>query len=361
MSGNTPCPVMIAAGGTGGHVYPALAVAELLRSRNVPVIWLGTKNGIEARVVPEAGFTVEWVDISGLRGKGLQQLIHMPLRMVRSLIQAYRVFRRRRPSVVLGMGGFVAGPAGIMALLLRRPLVIHEQNSIPGLTNRVLSRFASRVFTAFPGVFSGKISVEQIGNPIRASLHPKKYRDEYPGGSERAFRVLVIGGSQGARTLNRIVPAAVAACSVPITVTHQCGVAELEQTRAQYAQLSIDVDVKPFITDMQAAYNWADLVVCRSGAMTVSELTAVGLPSVLVPYPHAVDNHQQTNAQWLVNASAALLLTENELSVESLAATFNELCTDSERLQNMATNARNLYRQGAAERVADALLEVSQR
>jgi len=351
-------PVLIAAGGTGGHVYPALAVAEVLRARDVPVIWLGTPGGLEARVVPAAGIDIEWVNVAGLRGKGLVATLMAPLQLVRSLVQAWRVFRRWQPSAVLGMGGFVAGPGGVMALLFRRPLIIHEQNSVAGLTNRLLSRFARRVFTAFPNVFKPAINAEQIGNPVRAEfsqLAEPGVRLCHDG----HCRLLVVGGSRGARRLNEVVPAALAGCPLELEVRHQSGTAELDSTRARYQQYRVTADVMPFIDAMVDAYGWADILICRAGAMTIAELTAAGLGSILVPYPYAVDDHQRTNALWLVRSGAATMLLDRDLDAAVLAETLTGLCADRQQLITMAVNARALHRDGAAERVADALLEAT--
>ena len=372
MNIHTQAPVMIAAGGTGGHVYPALAVARVLQDANIPVVWMGTRQGLEGRVVPEAGIPMEWITVAGLRGKSLQETLLGPLKLLRALYQAFRAFRRHRPRAVLGMGGFVAGPGGLMALLTRKPLVIHEQNSVAGLTNRLLSRFASRVLTAFPAVFKTLTKAEQVGNPVRRDIEQlgETARRSIKG---TVCHVLVVGGSLGARTLNRTVPEALAkwvAGSVTdsqkiqsLSVWHQTGAAELDATRAAYAehnsadQLSTRVDA--FIDDMVAAYAWADIVICRAGAMTVAELSAAGLPGILVPYPYAVDDHQTTNALWLVNADAAVSIADSELSVSRLVQELSTLLSDEERLSQMSVNARNVFKPEAARRVADALLEVS--
>ncbi|MBX2825649.1 MAG: undecaprenyldiphospho-muramoylpentapeptide beta-N-acetylglucosaminyltransferase [Gammaproteobacteria bacterium] len=347
---------MIAAGGTGGHVYPALAVAEVLRSRDVPVIWLGTRTGLEARVVPAAGIDIEWVNVSGLRGKNFRDTLVAPLKLVQSLAQAWKIFRRWRPRAVLGMGGFVAGPGGLMALLFRLPLVIHEQNSVAGLTNRLLSRFARRVFTAFPNVFNATIGEEQIGNPVRDDLENLSSPVDRMQ-HEDNFRLLVVGGSRGARRLNEIVPAALANTDLPLQVRHQTGSAEQSMTQQRYAEYAGAVEVVPYIEDMAEAYGWADIMICRAGAMTVSELTAAGLASILIPYPHAVDDHQRSNALWLVQAGAATMIAEDELDADVLVDKLEALCRDRQTLVGMAARARELHRPGAAERVADALLE----
>lgn len=351
-------PVMIAAGGTGGHVYPALAVAEVLRSRNIPVVWLGTKSGLEARVVPAAGFNIEWVNVAGIRGKNLLQTLMAPIKLLHSLVQAWRVFSRCKPVAVLGMGGFVAGPGAIVALLRRKPLIIHEQNSVAGMTNRWASLFAARVYTAFPDVFKSSVDAIEIGNPVRTEIEAI----ENPNSRMQRTgpcRLLVVGGSRGAHSLNTTVPQAAARCSAPISVWHQTGEADYQSTNEAYQAAQIDARVSPFIDQIVAAYSWADLIICRAGAMTVSELAAAGLGSILVPYPYAVDDHQRTNATWLVQAKAAVLLSNDELTVEKLSSTLEQLISDRDALLQMATNARGLHKSNAASTVADALQEVA--
>lgn len=354
----TTTPVLIAAGGTGGHVYPALAVARVLQQRNVPVIWMGTQSGLEARVVPEAGIDIEWINVVGLRGKSVLHLMVAPFKIIYSLAQTWRAFGRCNPGVVLGMGGFVAGPSSLVALLRRKPLVIHEQNSIAGLTNRWVSRFASRIFTAFPDVFTTAKQVEQIGNPVRADIEAIKQPNLRTSHTE-AMRILVVGGSLGAHSLNVTVPDALALCGVPVSVWQQTGPADLNATEERYRELGIQARVSAYIEDMVAAYTWADLIICRAGAMTVSELAAVGLASVLIPYPFAVDDHQTSNAMWLVNAGAGVILSNQELTPQALAYVVKPLLTDQERRIQMAVNARSLHKPHAAEKVADALLQES--
>ena len=369
-------PVVIAAGGTGGHVVPALAVADVLAARGVPVIWFGTRAGIEARLVPVAGIDIRWIDVAGLRGKGPLGLLTGPLRLVRAIVQSALLLGRLRPRAVLGMGGFVSGPVGLAAVLLRCPLVLHEQNAVAGLTNRRLARFASRVLAAWPDAFGDAVRAEVIGNPVRGDITARRTaaigRPGIAGGDEadgpRApLALLVIGGSRGARALNEIVPAAVAALGVPVAVRHQCGEADAKAVRARYEEIARTgrdgtgdgpaVRVEPFIDDMARAYRDADLVICRSGAMTVTELAALGVASILVPFPHAVDDHQSLNARRLSEAGAALLLPQPILTAERLAAEITRLASDRASLGAMAAAARNCFRAGAAEAVADALLE----
>ena len=366
MSTRTDAPVMIAAGGTGGHVYPALAVARVLQESNIPVVWMGTRQGLEGRVVPAAGIPVEWITVAGLRGKSIRDTVLGPIKLIRAVYQAFRAFRRHRPRAVLGMGGFVAGPGGLMALLTRKPLVIHEQNSVAGLTNRLLSRFASRVLTAFPNVFKTLGRAEHVGNPVRRDID--QLGSTRTGSSNSAHcHVLVVGGSLGARSLNRTVPEALSLVAPstgrPLSVWHQTGAAELDATRDAYSTIantqSVSCRVDSFIEDMVSAYAWADIVICRAGAMTVSELSAAGLPGILVPYPHAVDDHQTTNALWLVNAGAAIAISDRDLTATRLASELTGLLSDEVQLAQMSVNARNVFKPDAARRVADALLEVS--
>lgn len=346
-------PILIMAGGTGGHVFPALAVAHELRARGVPVVWLGTQLGIEARLVPEAGFPIEWLNIGGLRGKGLLAIVLAPIRLLVACAQALRVLQRRKPCAVLGMGGFAAGPGGLMAWLLRKPLLIHEQNAVPGLTNRLLAKLADRVMEAFPETL-GKKAV-YLGNPVRKEITelsaPELRLVEHKG----PLRLLVIGGSLGAVRLNEVVPEAIAKMNIEArpVIRHQTGVANLETARAHYNEYDVAAQVEAFIDDMSAAYGWADLVICRSGAMTVFELAAAGVASILVPYPHAVDDHQTSNAGYLEKVGAAIIRQQHDLSSEWLSQTIMQLTQQRDRLLNMARAARTQARPGAAHEVAE--------
>jgi len=353
--------VLIMAGGTGGHVFPALAVARYLREKGIEVVWLGTRRGLEARIVPEAGFPIEFISISGLRGKGILGWLLAPLRLCIALWQAVRVCLRCRPGAVLGLGGFVTGPGGIAAWLLRRPLVIHEQNAIAGLTNRLLSRLARRVLEAFPGSFPTGIKTEQTGNPVRMDIAQLPDPATRIGTHQGQCRLLVIGGSLGAQALNEIIPAALAqlpAASRPV-IWHQAGQNKDISTREGYAKAQIEARVEPFIADMAAAYSWADLVVCRAGALTISELAAAGVGAILVPYPHAVDDHQTRNALYLTEAGAARLILQAELTPETLAQVLRDLLSGGrEGLVKMANAARGLAKPAATQRVAETCLEV---
>ncbi len=348
--------VLVMAGGTGGHIFPALAVARELRERGHTVVWLGAAQGMETRIVPAAGFPLEQIRIHGLRGKGWQQRLAAPLQLLRALGQSWRILRKHRPNVVLGMGGFVAGPAGVLSGLLRIPLVIHEQNAIPGFTNRCLAPLARRVATAFPSRWHrGQV----LGNPIRpeiATLPPPALR--FAGRTGR-LRLLVLGGSLGAQRLNAAVPAALHLLPEALRpeVWHQTGASQFEQTAQTYAQLGLTAKVVPFIDAMADAYAWADMALCRAGAMTVSELAAVGLGALLVPYPHAVDDHQTANAGYLVAASAAQLIPDATLTPAALADAWRN--TDRASCLAQAQAARAVAKPEAAQQVAALCLAVA--
>lgn len=350
-------PVMILAGGTGGHVFPALAVAEELRRRNVPVVWMGTRAGLEARVVPAAGIELEWLAVRGLRRKGIVGWLGAPWMLLRSTLQALRILRKHRPRAVLGMGGYVSGPGALASRVLGVPLLLHEQNAIPGFTNEKLLRIARRVMTGFEGVFEGD-KVVFTGNPVRRAIAELPARDlsEING---RPLRLLVLGGSHGAQALNEAVPAALARLDRGLRpeVWHQSGERSLAAAGEAYRAHALEARVVPFIDDMAAAYGWADLAIARAGALTVAELAAAGLPAVLVPFPFAVDDHQTANARALVERDAAVLMPQDHLTPERLAATLRELLGDREHLRAMAGHARELGRPDAAARVAELCLE----
>lgn len=348
-------PVLIMAGGTGGHVFPALAVARELLHAGVPVIWLGTRKGLEARVVPEAGIPMQWVKVSGLRGKGVLRLLMAPFMLAIALWQAFVVMLRIRPGVVLGMGGFVTGPGGVMARLLRRPLLIHEQNSVAGMTNRWLSRIATQVMEAFPGALPGAV---HTGNPVRADIAGLPPPGERLAGRNGRLRVLVLGGSLGAQALNETVPKALARLdeSSRPEVMHQTGTRTLAAALDAYKVAGLDAQIEPFIEDMASAYAWADIVICRAGALTVAELAAAGIGSVLVPYPFAVDDHQTGNARFLEDADAAILLPQTELEPTRLAELLAGFVARRERLLEMAQAARRLAKPDAARQVSELCL-----
>ena len=356
--------ILIMAGGTGGHVFPALAVAETLRGRGAEVVWLGTRRGLEARVAPAAGFDVDWLRVAGLRGKGAVTWLLAPLSVAVAVGQAVAVMLHRRPMVVLGMGGYATGPGGVAAWLLRIPLLIHEQNAIAGLTNRLLSRLATRVLAAFPGAFPQRRRALLVGNPVRAALTALPVPEERMRNRGGALRVLVIGGSLGERDLNELMPRALQRLAPerrPV-VRHQTGERHLEDARRAYEAAGVSAEsIVPFIDDMAAAYAWADLVVSRAGALTVAELAATGVGAVLVPYPHAADEHQTANARYLADNGAAILISQERLTPEGLADLLDGFTAAGQRrrLIDMATAARRLARPDAAERIASVCMEAA--
>jgi len=365
-------PALIMAGGTGGHVFPALALARVLREQAIEVVWLGTRRGLEARIVPAEPLPIEWLTIAGLRGKGALALLAAPFRLAAALFQACRVMSRHRPFVVVGLGGFVTGPGGIAAWLTRRPLVIHEQNAIAGFTNRVLAHFARDVLEAFPGSFGAGVRARTVGNPVRREITSTAPPAERFAARSGPLRILVVGGSQGAVRLNTIVPLALAAVAarLPIEVRHQAGSRWQDAAESSYAGARVPAQVVPFIEDMAAAYGWADLVICRSGALTISELAAAGVGAILVPFPAAVDDHQTANARHLVNAGAAVLIQERELTADRLAAEIERLAASAhpsgpERLNRepllaMAERARSLALPHAVDELAAACLKYAE-
>lgn len=360
----TQRPVMILAGGTGGHIFPGLAVAAALRARDVPVVWMGADGGMETRLVPQHGIAIETIPIQGFRGKGVGALLRLPMRLLAAVRAAARVLRTHRPRAVVSFGGFAAGPGGIASAIAGIPLLVHEQNRAPGMTNRVLAKVARRVLTGFPDSFPGKETV--VGNPVRdviLRIAPPAQRLHREDGE---FRVLILGGSQGARALNQSVPQALRALrgdpafAGRLLVRHQCGEKMREDAMEAYAASGVDASVEPFIADMAEAYAWADLVICRAGALTLAEVCAAGVASAIVPLPTAVDDHQTKNGMFLVERGAARLCRQSDTLADALATTLRELAIDAPKRLAMAEAARALARPDAAERVADAVLEVSQ-
>jgi UDP-N-acetylglucosamine--N-acetylmuramyl-(pentapeptide) pyrophosphoryl-undecaprenol N-acetylglucosamine transferase len=354
-----PPSVLIMAGGTGGHVFPALAVAERLRMHGATVTWMGARRGLEATLVPKAGIPMEWIEIAGLRGKGLRRRLLMPIMLSRALWQAGGILRRLRPAVVLGMGGFASGPGGMMARLLGIPLIVHEQNAIAGLTNRWLARVAGRVFQAFPETFPATQRAVTVGNPVREVIAKLPLPAERFANRKGRRRLLVVGGSQGALALNQLVPQALALLEEGERpeVWHQAGGQLHEAAEVAYREAGITARLTPFIENMAEAYGWADLVLCRAGALTIAELAAAGIGAVLVPFPFAVDDHQTANARFLEKDNAALVVQQAELTAERLAALLRELLSDRDRLLRMAEAARRLAKVDAAEQVALACLK----
>lgn len=353
--------ILIAAGGTGGHVYPALEIARCLRARGINVEWLGTRKGLEARLVPGEGFKLHALSVGGLRGKGMLRWLLAPVTLIAALGSSLKVLRKVRARLVLGMGGYAAGPGGVAAWLMRVPLFIHEQNAVPGLTNRLLARIASKVMEAFPGSFDAKVGALHTGNPVRAEIGALPDPETRFANRAGPIRVLVLGGSQGARAINRVLPDALAALpsKQSVQVRHQAGSLHLEDTRALYAKAGVDVEPVAFIDDMAAAYAWADLVICRAGAMTVCELAAAGVAAVLVPFPFAVDDHQTRNAKYLSDAGAAVLVRESDLTPALICDLLLEFASARQRLLRMASRARRLSVPDAAERVTGWCLEAA--
>lgn len=354
--------VLIMAGGTGGHVYPAMAVAETLRARGYGIAWLGTSKGLEARVVPAKGFTIHFISAVGVRGKGFIDLLKAPFLMLQGLVESMRVIRRVDPVVVLGMGGFVTVPGGLASWLMRKPLVIHEQNAVAGTANRLLSRFAVRALQGFPGALD---DAEETGNPVRAEITTMTQKsistDELP-----ALRLLVLGGSLGAKPINDVLPAMLSKlrATTRLQVRHQTGITTHDATRTLYRDAGLSLDnldlrVDAYIEDMASAYQWADLVLCRAGAITLAEIACAGLPAILVPLPHAIDDHQNRNAAHFVEEGAAILMPQAGLTAETLAQTIARLASDRRELAAMAREARSLARPDAASKVADVCVEAS--
>lgn len=348
-------PIMITAGGTGGHVYPGLAVAKALMAQGIPVVWMGTRKGLEARVVPEAGIPMAWLDVNGLRGKGWKTLVMAPINLVRALVQSVQIMLRHKPAAILGMGGFVAGPGGLVAALMGKPVVIHEQNAVAGLTNKLLSRLSRRVLEGFPNTFAAADKVMATGNPVRLDIaNLPEPSERFAARANEPVRVLIVGGSLGAQALNEMVPQALACLPVAQRpqVRHQAGVRNIDFAQQQYMDAGVEAEVMPFIEDMAEAYAWADLVICRSGALTIAELAAAGVAAVLVPYPYAVDDHQTANGNYLADNGAALLMQQRDLNVERLAEVLQDLCIERSKLLQMSIAARQLAKPYATAQVA---------
>lgn len=342
------CRALIMAGGTGGHIFPGLAVGEGLRGAGWDVAWMGAPGGMEERLVPQQGYRMQWVDFGGVRGKGIARWLRLPPRLLRALAQAARALRSERPRVVLGMGGYISVPGGLLARLFGASLVLHEQNAVAGLSNRLLARIASRVLCAFPGALPG---AEWVGNPVRRAIRElAEPRQRYAARAGR-LQLLVVGGSLGAQALNDMLPRALALIEPARRpqVVHQSGRGQLQALRQAYAEAGVEADCREFIDDMAEAYARADLVVCRAGASTVSEVACAGVAALFVPFPHAVDDHQTANARYLADAGAALLAQQAELDPQRLAERLLALRRDA--LQQMACKARKLSRSDAVERM----------
>ena len=355
-------PVMILAGGTGGHVFPALAVAKQIEQQSVPIIWVGTKRGIESRVVPNAGFKIEWIAVNGLRGKNMATYLLAPFKLALASLQVSWLLIKHRPCAVLGMGGFVAGPGGLIAALLRKPLIIHEQNAIAGLTNRILAPFAKRIVTGFPSTFV-RNNVEVLGNPVREEISQMQRIQNVADPETRPLNVLIFGGSLGAHALNETVPAALAQVienlldELKPNIWHQTGENKHDFTQEKYTHYGVSARVDAFIENMQDAYAWADLVICRAGAITVAELSVAGLGAIFIPYPYAVEDHQTANASALVNAGAAIMVDEKNLTAEKLAQLLTDLLSNREKIKSFAKAATAFAKPQAARDVAKVCLQ----
>lgn len=351
--------VMIMAGGTGGHIFPGLAVADALKVKGIPVRWLGAEGGMETIQVPPAGIELDLVAITGLRGKGLMRWVKMPLMLLRAVWQARRILAVTQPGCAVSFGGYAAAPGGIAAWTKGIPVLVHEQNRIPGLTNRLLARIARKILQGFPGTFPASAHAVDSGNPVRREVADLPDPRSRFTGRSGAVRLLVTGGSQGARILNQTVPSALALLpgNIAIEVRHQAGAKRVDEALEMYAAANVDAHITPFIEDMAAAYAWADLVICRAGALTVAELAAAGLGSVLIPFALAVDDHQTRNAEYLADNGAAIILPQATLDAATLAATLEPLLCNRELLLSMARLARQLAMPDAADKVAQACSE----
>ncbi len=348
--------ILVMAGGTGGHVFPALAVADELQARGLNIEWLGTQNGLEADVVPAAGIRMHWVRITGLRGKGLKALITAPLKLASALVRCWSVLSNLKPVAVLGMGGYVSGPGGVVAWLQRRPLIIHEQNAVAGNTNRLLARFAKQVLCGFPRALPNSL---WVGNPVRREIAELAGPEQRYAGRDATIRLLVIGGSLGAQALNETVPQAIKLLQqeASFVIRHQTGKHSLAVAQQGYDAVAVEADVVTFIDDMAAAYGWADVVISRAGALSCAEISAAGLPAILVPFPHAVDDHQTANAAQLASAGAATILQQRDMTPESLADALRQLPLQREALRQRATAARGVAKTQATVEIADIICD----
>lgn len=353
--------VLIMAGGTGGHVFPGLAVAKELINKGIEVHWLGTHHGLEARLVKEADIPLHFISIQGLRGKSWKDLMKAPWRLSLAIFQSVRIILQLKPDVVLGMGGFVSGPGGIASWILRYPLIIHEQNAMPGMTNRWLARIAKKVLVGFPNTFSKRQNVVVTGNPVRTEIMHLPPPTERFNLRQPPLHLLVIGGSLGANAINLVLPKALAQMpeSERPLVRHQTGEKNFAETKKAYAEAKVAGNIEPFIVEMDKAYAWADIVLCRAGALTVSELCAAGLGAIFVPFPYAVDDHQTANANFMVNQKAAWIVQQSALTAETLADLLKNLHRDQKKCIDMAQSAYKLRRIDATEQVLKICQEIS--
>jgi len=349
--------LMVMAGGTGGHVYPAMAVADYLKAKDWKIVWLVTEGGMENRLIDGKGYDTYTIQMRGVRGKGIKGWLMLPIKLAVAFSQCFKAIRKYQPNVVLGMGGFAAFPGGVMAWLLRKPLVVHEQNSVAGLTNKILAHFSTRLLAAFPSAFGNKATV--VGNPVRKEIALVEAPLQRMQGRSGPFHLLVVGGSLGAQALNEMVPKAVAMLPEDQRpeIIHQAGVEHILPLTENYKLANVKADTRGFIEDMAATYAWADLVICRSGALTIAELSAVGVASVLVPFPHAVDDHQTGNAAYLANNGAAMLIQQKDMTVADLHHILSKVTR--EKLLKAAQKARALGKPGATQVVAEICMEVA--
>jgi len=344
--------LMVMAGGTGGHVFPALVVANALREKRTRITWLGTRRGLEATVVKDNGFEIEWVSVEGLRGKGLLSWLLAPFKLLRAMWQSASAIRKTKPDCILGMGGFVAGPGGLVARLMGKPLIIHEQNAVAGLTNQYLAKIASRVLTGFPAVEGLPADASWVGNPVRDVIKAGRARSKID-----IVNVLIIGGSQGALSFNRNLPKLLSNSESLINIWHQCGRDRAVGVDEAYRALNIDAKVSEFIDDMASAYQWADLLVCRAGAMTIAECAAAGKPALLIPYPYSAGDHQLKNAQAMVDVGAGIIVSDQQLCQANSLPELDLLLADKHKLLTMANNARALHKPDALDSVVRACEE----
>ena len=358
---STPKKVaLVMAGGTGGHVFPALATAEKMQEQGVHIEWLGSRHGIEAELVPAAGIKLHAIEVRGLRGKGKLSLLLAPFKLLLALWQALKVLRAVNPDVVLGMGGFASGPGGLAAWLLRKPLIIHEQNAVAGMTNKALSKLARKVLEAFKNAFPVGVKTESVGDPVRGSILTMDKPNDRLQGRSGKIRLLVVGGSLGAKAINDLLPEVLS--EMPVAerpeVWHQAGKRNIDETLARYNELGVDgCKVVPFIDGMDSAYAWADVVLCRAGALTVSELGIAGVASVLIPYPYAVDDHQTKNAAFLADNGAAIVVQQRDLTKTVLKQLLTDQLNQREKLMDMANKACSLGQPEASEKVATICIE----
>jgi len=357
------------AAGTGGHVFPALSIAKHLTEKGADVHWLVTHSGMENKLLSGVSYPLHKIQVSGLRGSGIRRLVLAPIMLIRAFFQSAKIIRSIKPDCVLGMGGFVCGPAGLAAKCFGVPLLIHEQNAVAGLTNKILSKFANKTFAAFPGTFPGHARVEVTGNPVRQEIEALREDSRRDDSVEVTLRVLVLGGSQGAAAINRELPKIAAHWKGSnLEIWHQTGAKNFDDTKALYEQEHESVEsvanaeshrVSAFIENMGEAYRWADIVICRSGASTVSELAVVGLPAILVPYPYHKDQQQLHNANWLVNEQAALLVEQNDFTASHVLSVLEDLAADRSKLTEMRRKSLAMGKLNAAKHVADRCLEIA--